>query len=108
MWEKIFRKPRQRENAFKNAVKTTVVFRDRLIVRQQIFQRNSNMTQLTCHAARAANDPTVVDNAAAEAGTDDCRHRRVPHRIFAEEALMGVESGGSGVAVVDHPQSEEN
>jgi hypothetical protein len=26
----------------------------------------------------------------------------VPHGIFAEEALMGVESGGIGVVVVDH------
>ena len=102
IWEQIFRNARQRRNAFQIAVKTTVAFRDRLIVLQQIFQRNSNMTQLTCHAGRAANHATVVDNAAAEAGTDDCRHRRVPHRIFAEEALMGVESGGIGVVVVDH------
>src|SRR6516164_10660825 len=70
IWEQIFRNARQRRNAFQIAVKTTIAFRDRLIVLQQILQRNSNMTQLACHATRAANNATVVDNAAAEAGTD--------------------------------------
>src|SRR5260370_38801407 len=88
IWEQIFRNARQRRNAFQIAVKTTVAFRDRLIVLQQIFKRNSNMTQLTCHAARAANDATVVDNAAAAAGTDDCRYGREPPPICADEALM--------------------
>src|SRR5260370_7525721 len=64
IWEQIFRNARQRRNAFQIAVKTTVAFRDRLIVLHQIFKRNSNMTHLTSHAPRASTHPTASTNTA--------------------------------------------
>ena len=64
------------------------------------------MAELAGHARGPTHDLAVLDDAAAEPGTDDRRHGRAVRGVGAEEVLVGVQRGGVAVVVVEHRQAE--
>ncbi len=98
--------PGQGGEALDVAAQPAVADRHRLARFQQPLQRDLDVAQFTRHAGRPAHHLARLDQAAAQPGADDDRHRGVLRRVVAEPRVVGVQRGRVGVVGVHDGQAE--